>query len=288
MILLLLLLQSAAGHAQTTLSAPDSLLVMFWNLENFFEPGSPQASSYWTAKRFNAKCDGIAKTVLEVADCYGKLPDAIAFAEVENAKVLRKLIYNTALHKLDYAIVHYDSPDHRGIDCALLYRKGSLRLTDSFPRHLTDSSGSTIATRDILAARFGPLAILVNHHPSKLGDGASERRRTAVQTMNFLADSLIAAGTRGVLAVGDFNDTLWGDVEGSLKYNGNWERIDGGFAFGELEFEDMVFCPASLQESDRTHGGMKPRRTFVGPKYNGGISDHFPIIFRIFTTWTIK
>lgn len=267
----------------------DSLVVMFWNIENFFEPGDSAASPYWTKSRFYRKCDGIAKTILEAADHCGRIPDVVGFAEVGNKKVLQRLIYNTILHKLDYEIVHYDSPDRRGIDCALLYRKSVLNLENSFARHLTDTGGNIIPTRDILVCEFDRLCVLVNHHPSKLGDGASQRREQAMALMSHLGDSLSRTGTgtpqaRPTVAVGDFNDTLWGSGEpGTIKYNGTWEKIDGGFGFGGTEFREEIFSSASLTEHDRSHGGLKPRRTFNGPKYLGGISDHFPVVFTVFT-----
>lgn len=260
----------------------DSLLVMFWNLENFFDPGDSAASPYWTKSRFYRKCDGIAKTILEVADHCGKLPDAIGFAEVGNRNVLLKLLYNTILHKLDYSIIHYDSPDKRGIDCALLYRKSSLSLVKSVPHHLTDTDGNIIPSRDILVCEFDIATILVNHHPSKLGDGAASRRERAMSLMRHLGDSLAGAKRVPTIAIGDFNDTLWGEG-GTIRYNGIWEKIDGSFGFGETFCREETFNSPSLTEQDRSHGGLKPRRTFIGPKYNGGISDHYPIIFTIFT-----
>lgn len=287
---LLLALVLLAGCRGTAAQPADSLLVMFWNLENFFESGDSAASPFWTKSRFYRKCDGIAKTILEVADHTGKLPDAIGFAEVGNRKVLQKLLYNTILNKLDYSIIHYDSPDRRGIDCALLYRKSSLRLEKSCARHLLEPDGKTVPTRDILVCEFDKLAVLVNHHPSKLGDGARAQREQAMMLMRHLGDSLSSSGTgikkHPVIAIGDFNDTLWGTgIPGTIKYNGTWEKIDGGFGFGEISFREEIFDSPSLTERDRSHGGLKPRRTFNGPKYIGGISDHFPVLFTIFTNW---
>lgn len=277
MMLLALLLCGVVARAQS-----DSLLVMFWNLENFFEPGDPQAAPGWSSKRFYNKCNSISKTIFEVGDSRARIPDVIGVAEVGSRKVLQRLLSSTLLRKLDYSIVHYDSPDHRGIDCALLYRKSSLELLDSFPVPLTDSSGHILPTRNILVCIFDKFAVLVNHHPSKLGEGAANRRLTAMVTMRHLGDSLAAAGTC-VLSIGDFNDTLWGDeVPGTIKYNGRWEKIDGAFVFGNLSFRETVFNQPSLTEKDKSHGGTKPKRTFIGPRYNGGISDHYPVLFTIF------
>ena len=289
----MILIALVFGFSLRAYSQQDSLLVMFWNVENFFDYRSENKPQYWTKRRFQAKCDAVAKTLLRVADRYGRLPDAVGFAEVENAFVLRQLVSETALRKLDYRIVHYESPDHRGIDCALLCRRSTLPLRGSAPKHVPDSAGGVMATRDILLAEFDSLAILVNHHPSQLG-GKDERRELALSRLRALTDSLHAAGQRRTLAVGDFNDDLWKEIpdqvgddarkgaRGTLKYNGKWEKIDGGFAEGFLRVREEVFDDPILLEADKAFGGSKPRRTFVGPRYVGGVSDHLPVVFIVY------
>ena len=274
----MILIALVFGFSLRAYSQQDSLVVMFWNVENFFDYRSENKPQYWTKRRFQAKCDAVAKTLLRVADRYGRLPDAVGFAEVENAFVLRQLVSETALRKLDYRIVHYESPDHRGIDCALLCRRSTLPLRGSAPKHVPDSAGGVMATRDILLAEFDSLAILVNHHPSQLG-GKDERRELALSRLRALTDSLHAAGQRRTLAVGDFNQDLWpGARGGTLKYNGRWEKIDGHFAEGFSAVREEIFADPALLQPDSAFGGSKPRRTFVGPRYTGGISDHLPIV----------
>ena len=288
MITLLLLLGLSSGASS---QPQDSLLVVFWNVENFFDYHSPNKPQYWTAGRFYAKCDAVAKTLLRIADRYGRLPDAVGFAEVENAFVLRQLTGTTALRKLDYRIVHYDSPDHRGIDCALLCRRTTLPLRGSAPKHVPDGSGGVMDTRDILLAEFDSLAILVNHHPSQIG-GKDERREAARSRLQALTDSLHAAGTHRMLAVGDFNEDVWAVLpheersgpasKGTIKYNGRWEKIDGAFAEGFSAVREEVFDDPLLLVPDSAFGGLKPRRTFVGPRYQGGVSDHLPVVFIVY------
>ena len=269
-------------RAQTPPPGRDSLLVVFWNVENFFDYHSENKPRFWTAGRFYAKCDAVAKTLLRIADRYGRLPDAVGFAEVENGFVLRQLCGSSALRKLDYRIVHYESPDHRGIDCALLCRRSTLPLRGSAPKHVPDSAGGVMATRDILLAEFDSLAILVNHHPSQIG-GKDERRVAARARLQALTDSLHAAGTARTLAVGDFNQDLWpGAPRGTLKYDGHWEKIDGAFAEGFSAVREEVFDDPLLLVPDSAFGGLKPRRTFVGPRYQGGVSDHLPVVFIVY------
>lgn len=246
-------------------------LVVFWNVENFFED----------RPYFNAKCQGIAKTLMMIGDSYGSMPDIIALAEVENRNVLTKLLMRTSLRRFGYGIVHYDSPDHRGIDCALLYRKSTVHVTASRPCHLRDSSDSLIHTRDILLVETDSLDILVNHHPSKVGDGGGSRRAVAMSRMIALCDSLEAEWHSGILCVGDFNDNLWGNFgQGTIKYNGRWDKIDGYFARG-IEVQESVFAAPHLLTRDSKFGGQKPFRSFSGPRYIGGISDHLPIVLVI-------
>lgn len=259
----------------------DSLLVVSWNVENFLDYRTDSTGRH-TPGRFYAKCNAVAKTLLLIGERCGRLPDAVALMEVGDRFVLERLVYSTPLRKLDYSIVHYDSPDRRGIDCALLYRRGRLRLQNSARKPLLDSTGAVMPTRDILVAEFDSLAILVNHHPSKVGADSERRRAIAMSRMLAVMDSLAASGTPNILSVGDFNDDVWHDgAPGTIKYNGAWEKIDGHFARGALGVRESVFADPALSEPDRPYGGLKPRRAFVGPRWNAGVSDHYPIVLAV-------
>ncbi len=236
---------------------PDSLLLVSWNVENFLDYRTDSTGRY-TAGRFYNKCNAVSKTLLLIAERFGRLPDAVALTEVGDRFVLERLLGSTPLRKLDYAIVHYESPDRRGIDCALLYRRSVLKLRRSSPKHLIDSGGAVMRTRDILLAEFDSLDILVNHHPSKVGGDSERRRAIAQRRMRDVMDSLQASGHGRIVSVGDL-------------------KIDGYFARG-LKVRESVFADPLLSERDRSFGGTKPRRAFVGPRYNGGVSDHYPIV----------
>ena len=289
-----------------------AIIIYFWNVENFFAPGE-FAGHAWSKTRFYTKCNAVAKTLLLSADELGALPDVVGLAEVGDASVLKGLIGATPLRKLDYSFVHFDSPDRRGIDCAMLYRRSRFRLLNSKPCHLYDSTGAVMRTRDILLVvletrsggsldgaapegRPDTLAVLVNHHPSKVGSASGERRGLAMSRLRFLADSLQAAGISRIIAVGDFNDEVVpaagvaiGGREGSypanppgtIKFQGKWEKIDGCPLLEGLRAEERIFAPPCLLERD-SYGGEKPRRTFSGPRYLGGVSDHLPVMWKVY------
>lgn len=302
-------------------------LVMFWNLENLFDwrrdslnlsESEAEFTSFgkkhWTKRRFMVKCNAIAKSIFWVKDNEGVLPDVIGIAEVENRFVLERLLEDTPLYKADYKIVHYDSPDPRGIDVALLYRSSRLELLDAVPLRVDGGKHPPLRTRDILLTKFrkpdgDSIAFLVNHHPSKYGGKTSDRRAVALRRLREVTDSLQNAGLRNIVAMGDFNDTpenpafgiltdgqpypllniaapLAERGEGTIRYSGKWEMIDMFFASENLMLNGhihgmKVLRLPFLMTRDNAHSGEKPLRTYSGPRYIGGVSDHCPIVVRI-------
>lgn len=312
MVLRVLILFLLIWLSDTIPPCGESFTVMFWNLENFFDwkdggSGSSDAEfsargpRHWTWKRYMAKAGAVAKTILWTGERAGRLPDIVAVAEIENRKVLADLTTQTPLRKAGYGIVHYDSPDPRGIDVALLYRKSVLRPVFSSALHIPG-----IATRDILLVALvsckGPpadtLYVLVNHHPSKYGGPSSAgRREAAIMRLKRACDSL---QSRSVILTGDFNDTpdnpLFdrlgfcnlasepaGRGEGTIRFGGRWEMIDMFLVPESLapRCSMEVLRPPFLLVRDNVHPGEKPFRTWSGPRYAGGVSDHLPILLTI-------
>ena len=288
---------------------------MFWNVENFFDwtdqgtgESDREFSSYgerrWTKNRFYAKCDAIAKTLMWTADSYGRMPDVIGLAEVENRGVLTKLLSSTLLRKFDYGVLHQDSKDRRGIDVAILYRKSSMILSSR-----TFVTPSDISTRDILHARMilqdgSEVDFIVNHHPSKYGgaEESAERRLEVMGTLKSLCDSLVRAGSKDIVAMGDFNDVptapqfrimdsllvnkglpLHEKGKGTIRYEGKWNLIDNFLTSPSLRTSDMeVLRVPFLMTYEKKYPGEKPFRTYSGPRYIGGVSDHCPIVLGIY------
>ena len=302
----------------------DSRLVVFWNMENFFDytdqgtgdsdtEWSSRGSRKWTKKRFQTKCDDISKTMFWIGDRYGKMPDVIGFAEVENINVLWRLLNNTLLRKCGYKIVHFDSGDRRCIDVALIYRESSFRKISASVR-TPDMDGVKMSTRDILQVcledEMGQkINLIVNHHPSKFGgaDASEGRRYAAMKTLRSVCDSLAVADAGvPIVAMGDFNDTpdgpqfrcvdgmlvnkadsLFKAGRGTIRYQGRWDLIDM-FLVSEdiasnstMEILEIPF----LMTYEKKYPGMKPLRTYSGPRYIGGVSDHCPIVLCIFGSY---
>ena len=288
--------------------------IVFWNVENFFDyfddglgasdsEFSSRGERRWTRKRFLSKCLSISKALFIIGDRHGRMPDIVALAEVENRQVLRRLLDETPLWKHGYRMVHYESPDPRGIDCALLYRPERIVLTGSRPCRIEE-----FRTRDILLAQFvtsegDSLAVTVNHHPSKYGGESSNvRRKKAIGRLCSLSDTLRMQGWNNVVAVGDFNDTPGSDIYremgsmwqnlalplslkgiGSIRFDGAWQLIDQCFVSMSLAGKaEMEVCTIPfLMVKDSSHPGMKPLRTYSGPRYLGGVSDHCPIFVSV-------
>ena len=183
--------------------------IMFWNLENFFDfrdDGTSESDAEfsatgerrWTKTRFFRKCLAVAKTILWAGSTTsGGVPDIVGVAEVENRFVLTQLVTKTALRKLDYGIVHFDSPDPRGIDCGLLYRESRLTLVSAKPCPV---NAPGLQTRDILLAQFITVA----------GDSLARAGQPSSFQVWRRGDGLAARSRRGPLAgPGRLPGRLW-------------------------------------------------------------------------------
>lgn len=296
--------------------------VAWWNVENYFDTRNdsltddddftPNGDYHWTHRKFNAKRDGIYKTLLMM-----DFPDVVGLGEVENAFVLRELCYGTPMRSKNYSYVHYDSPDRRGIDCALLYRRDRFSVTASRPVSLSDSA-SDFFTRDILLVEGvtsdgDTMVLLVTHWPSKRGgDEADRRRMEAAHALRSLMVSLAKERPgAAVIAMGDFNATSdeaslaegmgFGELcrnsdgirnldcqlpteWGSHKYQGSWSYIDAMFlkADDSWNVESMTLVRFDhLLTQEKGNGGLRPKRTHRGLHYEGGLSDHLPLLLSL-------
>jgi predicted extracellular nuclease len=311
-----------------------AIRVCFYNVENLFDTEDdslvideeflPEAEKGWDEFRYRTKITQIAKNILALGG--NKAPAVVGLCEIENRRVLEDLVKHELLQKQEYVIVHYDSPDARGIDVALLYRKEDLRLLDSRPLRLKNPSDSNWKSRDILQTKFysknlkDTLFFWVNHWPSRRGGEEASRplRLLAANRLKASIDSIELLGKNtNFIIMGDLNDGV-GDASlvdglavkeaqeakaselvdlmsllrkdlGTHKYRGEWAYLDHlVISQALLSGTSTLSCDGAqvfrahwLMEADERYTGSYPFRTYSGPRYLGGYSDHLPIYLDI-------
>lgn len=198
----------------------------FYNFENLFdttdnpekldEEFTPTGKRLWTDDIYWEKQQNLAKVVAELGTELS--PDGLAIlgvAEVENRKVLEDFVQQDALKDRNYQIIHYESPDRRGIDVALLYQPKYFQVTESkaVPLMIYNDTGERVFTRDILlvGGTFDgdPLYVLVNHWPSRSGGESATRdfRNAGALRNKEISDSLTMLNPAAkVIIMGDLND----------------------------------------------------------------------------------
>ena len=229
------LLQSCNSSKKSTGSnTKDVYTVAFYNVENLFdytdnpkgfdEDYLPDGKYKWTSEKLKIKLSNLAKVISGVGDSDG--PEVLGLAEVENRDVLEMLVSQEGLANAGYQIVHFESPDPRGIDCALLYKKGEFELVSSEKLTVKLKDPEDPVTRDILYVKGtirseDTLHLLVNHWPSRRG-GRKEtepKRLQAASVARKKVDNILAEDPLAkVVVMGDFNDDHFNT---SLK-----ERLD--------------------------------------------------------------
>lgn len=306
--------------------------VAFYNLENLFDPKrnskildkdyTPDGAKKWTVERYQRKLAKLAKTIVNIGEKdHPYPPTLIGVAEAENNSVLTALLHTDPMDDLDYGFIHFDSPDERGIDTGLIYRKRFFKVLHSEPLVLLvdNPGGVRDTTRDILYVK-GELNkelvhVFVNHWPSRReGDVATEYKRViaAKEIVLKIEQIRLEELDPSIIVMGDFNDdpsskslqdlkegaALFNpmetlhipDSQGSSVYGNKWNMFDQilvSNSFFNYEKNTHSFDSAaiyddkSLKEKKGKYKGS-PYRTFVSDRYMGGYSDHFPV-YAMFT-----
>ena len=239
----------------TVYAAP--LTVVSYNVENLFHPKhdtvcidsttfiekddyewTPDGERRWSYTRYYRKVENIARVLTNIGEWDGV--DIVGLQEVENALCLKRLCYT--LRPGEYDFVHYESPDPRGIDVALIYKKSRVDTLNSKPlpvEVLRTATGSPIeqssspaqgresreeklVTRDILYVcvrvdKRDTLHLFVCHLPSQRGGAAeSEWKRTAVkEILQRSIDSVYALHPAAkIIVMGDMNSEPKEDLDG--------------------------------------------------------------------------
>ncbi len=323
----------AAVYLGTTLpvAAQTKYNIVFYNVENLFdtrddsltadEEFTPRNERHWTRERFDDKIKKIYKALITAGA--GQFPDIIGLAEIENLWVIEQLTSKTPFSKVPYGIIHKESPDPRGIDVALLYRKDRINPVDYEHIPVSDAGKYGFKTRDILHFTAGlgsdQVHFFVNHWPSRSGgyiETKAKRDITAGILRNSIDSLFIKDPETNIILMGDFNatpkekcftsilkalpypgnnnpsylinlSTIWTTrAEGTIRNGGQWEVFDQMICSYNLlsnnrlqiDTEQSGICNFDfLLEPDLTYLGSKPFRTYLGPKYHGGTSDHLPV-----------
>ncbi len=274
-----LLLFPGNGNSQSLLTE-NKFSVIFYNVENLFDVSDdtlkldeeflPDGTRHWTSRKYYKKINHLYKSILASGEW--DPPVLVGLCEVENEKVLNRLVYTSPLSKMEYRFIHYESPDVRGIDVALLYRNDLFHPVSSKAISICFEDHPEIKTRDILYVKgvfpfnIDTLHIFVNHWPSRRGGQLESeyKRKKVASVLRKEVDSLFRViHDPSILIMGDFNDkpenksikdvlnakslddtidpsaiiNLAGAVNnrpGSYKYQGVWQQLDQIMVSGVL------------------------------------------------------
>lgn len=302
---------------------------MFYNVENLFDTYDdtltddnaflPGGLMRWNVTRYRKKINSLYKVISAAGEWDS--PAIIGFCEVENRKVLEDLIYDTYLSKLNYSIIHEESPDRRGIDVCLLYRKKLAEIICYKYWIPPEINRNDFNSRSVLYTKFllnsDTVHLILNHWPSRRGGVlAGEDYRIRIADMiRFKADSIMKTDNRGakIIIMGDFNcnpddqvikslicssdsvkamtnlsESLYEHGFGTYRYMGTWEMIDQIIISQSLISDNIgistasrslkIFSPDFLMKKDPRYPGTSPFSTYRGYKYQGGYSDHLPVL----------
>lgn len=197
-------------------------VIGFYNLENLFdtiddpktwdEQFLPNGDYQWNTQRYQKKLDNMSKVISKIAKDQGGIT-ILGLSEIENEFVVQDLINHPSLKSMNFGLVHRNSPDRRGVDVALIYRKDRFRVYNVVPYRLT-TSDTSFRTRDQLLVsgildNTDTLHVIVNHWPSKLGGEKKSmpKRIAAANLSKHIADSLMQVNPMAkVVIMGDLND----------------------------------------------------------------------------------
>lgn len=276
----------------------------------------PSGNRHWTQKRYNLKLQHIAKVISAIGEW--DTPAIVGLCEIENDSALVHLLNRTPLRQQQYRYCITQSQDRRGINVALLYQRDKFKYLGHKAEPISYSHKKHKLSRDLLHVwgkliTEDTLDIFVCHFPSRYGgEKESETDRIdATTTLINLCDSLKQIRTSAhFIIMGDFNDTpenksltkieqscflhnLFSNLKefspkGSHKYQGNWSQldhiiisrdlIDTTKSFHYIPQSAQIYAPPFLFTKDKTWHGTRPFRTYYGFRYEGGYSDHLPLI----------
>jgi len=276
----------------------------------------PMSAKKWTYKRYSNKLRKLSFAISNIGlKETDKHPAIIGLAEVENDTVIKDLIDSKHLSECNYSFVHFDSLDERGIDVALLYDTTCFKVTNSntYSIQLTNEEGEPDYTRDILLVtgllEEEEINVIVNHWSSRReGANETEDKRLAAsnKVIEIINELKMTNENAKIIVIGDFNDdptnesiqnlvknqdlynpmiSLFSYSRGSTSHDYKWNLFDQIMFtknFFETKPNTFSYVEANIFDDDflKLFNGKykgKPFRTYIGKKYQGGYSDHFPV-----------
>ncbi|MBO4549467.1 MAG: endonuclease/exonuclease/phosphatase family protein [Bacteroidaceae bacterium] len=246
--------------------------VAFYNLENLFDTCHdehkndydflPDGSYHWDENKYSNKLANMARVICDLGtDILPYGASVIGVSEVENDKALDDLMAVPCMQQRGYKYVHFEGPDARGVDCALIYNPKAFQVTKAFHKlYVYENNDTARATRPFLCVQ-GKLAgdnltVIVCHWPSRAAEGVF--RDAGGRQVRALTDSIrLADPSQHIMVMGDMNDdpdntsmakylgakrkmkdveegdfyNPWWDVlrgkgQGTLSYQGGWNLFD--------------------------------------------------------------
>lgn len=255
LLLILLLFFVAQANAQTS-KTYTVRTVAFYNVENLFDTvmdtamfdkeRTPDGAYRWTEERYHKKIVNITKVLANIGlETTKSTPDIIGLCEVENIGVVQDMINHPNLIQKNYGIIHADSPDERGIDVALLYKKDAFLPTSfkSVRLLLFNEEGYRDYTRDQLVVEGlldqEEIFFIVNHWPSRSGGELRSRpnRIKAAQLNRRIIDSIRNQKPDAkIISMGDFNDDPTNaSLKKVLRTKGKKNQVDSLSLFNPME-----------------------------------------------------
>lgn len=198
--------------------------IAFYNLENLFDTidndsvndveFTPAGANKWNSEKYIEKVSHMAKVISEIGtEISPDGPAVLGIAEVENIGVVKDLVNDPQIKNRNYNIVHYDSPDLRGVDVGLIYQPKYFKVTGSKAYPLKIEGKDDFFTRDQLLVsgvfQGEPMHFIVAHWPSRRGGELRSRplRNAAAKVTRHIVDSLLTIDPNAkIVFMGDLND----------------------------------------------------------------------------------
>lgn len=227
--------------------------VGFYNIENLYDtinqPNNdeeflPESANKWNTAKYYKKLENLSTVISQLGiDATPEGVSILGLAEVENRGVLEDLVKTEKLKNRNYQIVHYDGPDRRGVDVALLYNPNHFVVDNSASYTLKIPGLDNFHTRDqlLVSGRLNgeKIHIIVGHWPSRRGGEKRSRplREAAADLSRHIADSILQIEPNAkIMIIGDLNDDPTNSsVKKHIKTVAKREEIQEDLFFNPME-----------------------------------------------------